>query len=85
MCIRDSFQTIEIPVWEAEVELGEVEGGGMVQDFGGKFDEGGRLLYVRRQWHDGDRIHVGVAPRYGEDAIRIRTELVSEIQKARAA
>lgn len=83
--ITNFFKTTEIPVWEAEVELGDAEGGGMVSDFGGRLDEGGRLLYVKRQWNNGELVHVGVAPRYGEDALRIRAELETEIRKARAA
>jgi len=78
-------KTIEIPVWEAEIELGEKEGGGPMSDMGGRLDEGGRLIYVRRSWHDNDRIHVGAAPRYGAEAERIHNELISEIRRARAA
>lgn len=82
--VRNFFKTTHVPVWEAEVELGEQEGGLVVSDAGGPLDEGGHTLYIRRQWH-GDSVHVGVAPRYGKEAERIRIDLVTEIQKARAA
>lgn len=82
--IRNFAKTTHVPIWEAEVELGEKEGGLVLSDAGGRYDEGGRMLYVRRQWH-GDCVHVGVAPRYGKESIRIHDELKSEILKARAA
>lgn len=82
--IRNFFRTTHVPVWEAEVELGEKEGGFAFSDAGGPYDQGGQTLYIRRQWH-GDMVHVGVAPRYGKEAVRIRLDLESEIQKARAA
>ncbi len=78
-------KTIDIPVWEAEIELGELEGGGPMSDAGGRLDQGGRLIYVRRSWHDNDRIHVGAAPRYGVEPERIHDELISAIRRARAA
>ncbi len=82
--ISNFFKTTHIPVWEAEVELGEPEGGLALSDAGGRYDEGGQTLYIRRQWH-GDMVHVGVAPRYGKEVTRIHDELVLEIQKARAS
>jgi len=83
--VSNFFKTVDIPVWEAEIELGEKEGGGPMSDLGGKLDEGGRLIYVRRSWHNNERVHVGAAPRYGAEAVRIHDDLVSEIRRARAA
>lgn len=83
--VRNFFRTTHVPVWEAEVEFGETESErGLMSDAGGKFDEGGRMLYVRRQWN-GDRLHIGVAPRYGSEPTRIHDELVDAIREARAA
>lgn len=83
--IRNFFRTTHVPVWEAQVEFGEQEAAtGLVSDAGGKLDEGGRTLYVRRLLH-GDRLHVGVAPRYGKEPVRIHDDLVAAISEARAA
>jgi len=79
--VRNFFKTTHIPVWEAEIELGENEGGLMVSDAGGRMDSEGRMLYVRPR--NGKRIHIGVAPRYGKEAERIRTELARAIETAR--
>jgi len=82
--VRNFFKTTHVPVWEAEVELGEPEGGLTLSDAGGQYDAGGRTIYIRRQWH-GDVVHVGVAPRYGKETQRIHDELVKQIQLERAA
>lgn len=80
--IRNFFKTSHISVWEAEIELGEQEGGLMVSDAGGRMDNEGRTLYIRPR--NGRRIHVGVAPRYGKEAERIRIELARAIETARS-
>jgi len=83
--IQNFFRTTDIPIWEAEVEKGEPEpelGFNRLDD--DRHDEAGRMLYIRRPWH-GDRVHVGVAPRFGVEAERIHTELNKEIALARAA
>lgn len=82
--VRNFFSTTNIPLWEAEVEFGEIEGGGMVSDAGGKLDQGGRSLYVRRSWHEDDRVLVTVAPRYGDESIRIHDALIEQIAIHRA-
>jgi len=82
--IQNFFKTTEVPIWEAEIEHGEPEPGFALSDAGGRYDEGGRMLYVVRSWHQ-DRVHIGVAPRFGDESIRIHDDLVVEIQKARAA
>lgn len=82
--IRNFFSTTAIPLWEAEVELGEPEGGGLVSDLGGPIDQGGRSLYVKRSWHDDDRVLVTVAPRYGEETERVYSALCEEIALQRA-
>lgn len=83
--IQNFFKTTEVPIWEAEVEAGEPEpelGYNELRE--GEEETAGRMLYIRRPWH-GDRVHVTVAPRFGEEAVRIRSELESEIRLARAA
>ncbi len=83
--VRNFFRTTHVPVWEAEIEFGETESErGLMSDAGGKYDAGGRTLYVRRQWN-GDRLHIGVAPRFGTEPERIHDELVDAIREARAA
>lgn len=82
--VRNFFSTTHVPLWEAEVELGEVEGGGFVSDSGGKIDQEGRSLYVRRSWHDNDRVLVTVAPRYGDEQVRVHDELIEQIALHRA-
>ena len=83
--IQNFFRTTEVPIWEAEVEEGEPEpelGYNELRD--GEEETAGRMLYIRRPWH-GDRVHVIAAPRFGEEAVRIRYELETEIRLARAA
>lgn len=83
--IQNFFRTTDVPIWEAEVEEGEPEpelGYNELRE--GEEENAGRLLYIRRPWH-GDRVHVIAAPRFGEEAARIRTELTREIARARAA
>ena len=82
--IRNFFSTTHVPLWEAEVEFGEVEGGGFLSDAGGKIDKEGRSLYVRRSWHEDDRVLVTVAPRYGDEQVRVHDELVEQIALHRA-
>ncbi len=82
--IRNFFSTTSIPLWEAEVELGEPEGGGLVSDLGGRIDQGGRSLYVKRSWHDDHRVLVTVAPRYGDENERVFNELTRQIDLHRA-
>ncbi len=82
--IRNFFSTTHVPLWEAEVELGEVEGGGMLSDSGGRIDNGGRSLYVRRMWHGDERVLVTVSPRYGKENQRVHDELVKQIKLHRA-
>lgn len=82
--IRNFFRTTHVPLWEAEVELGEVEGGGFVSDAGGKLDQEGRSLYVRRSWKDDERVLVTVAPRYGDEQVRVHDELIEQIALHRA-
>ena len=82
--VRNFFSTRHIPLWEAEVEFGELEGGGLVSDAGGKFDQGGRSLYIRRSWHDDDRVLVSMAPRYGAGSLRVHHELTKQIAIHRA-
>lgn len=82
--IRNFFSTKHIPLWEAEVEFSEVEGGGFVSDAGGKLDQGGRTLYVRRSWHEDDRVIVTIAPRYGDESQRVHDELNRQIALHRA-
>ena len=82
--IRNFFSTTAVPLWEAEVEFGELEGGGLVSDAGGRLDQGGRSLYVRRSWHDNDRVLVTVAPRYGDENQRVHDELKKQILLHRA-
>lgn len=81
--VRNFFSTTAIPLWEAEVELGEPEGGGLVSDLGGPIDQGGRSLYVKRSWHEDDRVLVTVAPRYGHENERVYNELCKEIAHQR--
>ena len=83
--VQNFFRTTEVPIWEAEVEEGEPEpelGYNELRD--GEEETAGRMLYIRRPWH-GDRVHVIAAPRFGEEAVRIRYELETEIRLARAA
>ena len=83
--VQNFFRTTEVPIWEAEVEEGEPEpelGFNELRD--GEEETAGRMLYIRRPWH-GDRVHVTAAPRFGEEAVRVRSELESEIGLARAA
>lgn len=83
--VRNFFRTTRVPVWEAQVEFGEREAAtGLISDAGGRLDKGGRTLYVRRLLQD-DRLHVGVAPRYGDEPLRIHDDLVAAISEARAA
>ena len=82
--IRNFLSTTHVPLWEAEVEFGEIEGGGLVSDAGGKMDQGGRSLYVRRSWHENDRVLVTIAPRYGEESLRVHDELIEQIALHRA-
>ena len=83
--VRNFFRTTHVPIWEAEVELGEPEAEtGLMSDAGGRLDEGGRTLYLNRPWN-GERLHIGVAPRYGTEPQRIQRELVAAIRTARAA
>ncbi len=82
--VRNFFSTTHVPLWEAEVEFGEVEGGGFVSDLGGRLDQEGRSLYVRRSWHEDDRVLVTVAPRYGDEQIRVHDALVEQIALHRA-
>ncbi len=82
--VRNFLSTTHIPLWEAEVEFGEVEGGGLVSDAGGKLDAGGRTLYVRRSWHDNERVVVTIAPRYGDESQRVYDELNRQIALHRA-
>ena len=83
--VRNFFSTTAIPLWEAEVELGEPEGGGLVSDLGGPIDQGGRSLYVKRSWHDDERVLVTVVPRYGEETDRVYAALCDEIALQRAS
>ena len=83
--VLNFFHTNCIPIWEAEVTLAEPEAGLLLSDSGGKFDRGGRTLYVVRRWHDSERVHVGAAPRYGDEVDRIHDDLVAEIKRQRAA
>jgi|GEM_PF-1842525 len=83
--VQNFFRTTDVPIWEAEVEQGEPEpelGFNELRD--GEEETAGRMLYIKRPWH-GDRVHVTAAPRFGEEAQRIRIDLVDEIQKVRAA
>jgi len=82
--IRNFFSTTAVPLWEAEVELSEPEGGGLVSDMGGKIDRGGRSLYVKRRWHQDDKVLVTVAPRYGDETERVFNELTAQINLHRA-
>lgn len=82
--VRNFLSTTHIPLWEAEVEFSELEGGGLVSDAGGKIDQGGRTLFVRRSWHEDDRVVVTVAPRYGEESQRVYDELNKQIALHRA-
>jgi len=83
--VQNFFRTTDVPIWEAEVESGEPEPElGYTELREGEEETAGRMLYIRRPWH-GDRVHVIAAPRFGEEADRIRTELVTEIARARAA
>lgn len=83
--IQNFFRTTDVPIWEAEVEEGEPEPElGFNELREGEEETAGRMLYINRLWH-GDRVHVTVAPRFGTEALRIRTELATEIRRARAA
>lgn len=82
--VRNFLSTTAIPLWEAEVELGEQEGGGFVSDLGGPIDQGGRTLYVKRTWHGGERVPVTVVPRYGEVTQAVYQELNAQIALHRA-
>ena len=83
--VQNFFRTTDVPIWEAEVDLGEPEPElGFNQYSKVNEETAGRMLYVVRPWH-GDRVHVGVAPRFGVEARRIREELQLEIKRARAA
>ncbi len=82
--VRNFLSTTHIPLWEAEVEFGEIEGGGLVSDSGGKLDQGGRTLYVRRSWHEDSRVIVTIAPRYGDESQRVHDELSRQILLHRA-
>lgn len=83
--VLNFFSTTHIPIWEAEVEVEDLEGGLLLSDLGGKFDRGGRQLVVVQSWPDRNRVHVGAAPRYGSEVERIHDDLVSEIERQRAA
>lgn len=83
--VLNFFRTTHIPIWEAEIEVGDPEGGLLLSDSGGKYDKGGRSLYIMRRCHDAERVHIGVAPRYGSEVDRIHDELISEIKKKRIA
>ena len=76
--VQKYTRTIEVEEGEPEPELGYNE---LAE---GEEDTAGRMLYIRRPWH-GDRVHVIAAPRFGQEAVRIRSELTSEIARARAA
>ncbi|MGI9605819.1 MAG: hypothetical protein ACR2P0_06735 [Acidimicrobiales bacterium] len=82
--VLNFFRTTKIPIWEAEPEIDDPEAGVLLSDAGGKYDQGGRTIYIRRPWHN-DRIHVGVAPRYGTEVERIHHDLLFEIKRQRAA
>lgn len=83
--VQNFFRTTDVPIWEAEVEQGEPEPElGFIELREGEEDTAGRLLYIKRPWH-GDRVHVGASPRFGPEAVRIRSELTTEIKRARAA
>ena len=83
--VLNFFKTMHIPIEEAEVEVGELEAGVLLSDSGGKFDKGGRNLYVVRNGQESERVRVGVAPRFGAELTRIHHDLVAEILKRRAA
>lgn len=82
--IQNFFNKVTVPIWEAEIELADPEAGIMLSDAGGKLDEGGRTLFIRRMWHH-DRVAVGVAPRYGRELERIRNDLNTEIMRRRSS
>ncbi len=83
--VQNFFRTTDVPIWEAEVEEGEPEPElGYNELRKGEEETAGRMLYIRRPWH-GDRVHIIAAPRFGEEADRVRTELCAEIARARAA
>lgn len=83
--VLNFFRTTHIPIWEVDIEVAEPEAGLLLSDGGGKFDRGGRTLYVIRRWHDSEKVHIGAAPRYGSEVERIHDDLVNEIKKRRAA
>ncbi len=75
-----------VPIWEAEAEVVENSGPNPVlSDAGGKYDNQGRALVIRRCWNDDPDVNVGVAPRYGNEVERIHRELVEAIAEQRAA
>ena len=83
--VQNFFRTTDVPIWKAEVEEGEPEPElGYNELRKGEEETAGRMLYIRRPWH-GDRVHIIAAPRFGEEADRVRTELCAEIARARAA
>ncbi len=83
--IRNFFRTTHIPLWEAEVEVHSGEKTVLLSDSGGKLDKEGRMLYVTRTWHEGERVHVGAVPRFGHEFDRVHDELVTGIKALRAA
>ena len=83
--VRNFFRTVRVPVWEAEVEVGDPDPGIGLSDSGGKYDRGGRTLYVVRNSETPGRIHIGAAPRYGPEVDRIHDDLTNEIWRRRVA
>jgi hypothetical protein len=84
--IRNFFSTTVVPIWEAELEIRSGEETVLLSDAGGKLDTEGRILYIKRPWNQSSSdIHVGIAPRFGNEFDRIHNELVGAIRDQRAA
>ena len=84
--VRNLLSTTLVPIWEAETEVEESDADAtfFLSDAGGKYDNSGRTLYVRRPWN-GTRVHVTAAPRFGDELDRINSQLNEAIRAKRAA